>query len=157
MNGSDGCGPLGTKIVVCSLTPSRIGIMVSVRSNPGAESGCCAARGGRGGATDAAGRYRVASVPAGDHVIRVRRLGYVSAQQSVTVAEGQEATADFALQFAAVPLDAIVITGTPGGEQWRAIGNAISTIDASEALQRSAAPNLGTLLEGRAAGVIVTP
>src|SRR6266508_5421164 len=34
--------PLGTKMVVCSLTPSRIGIMASVRSNPGAESGCCA-------------------------------------------------------------------------------------------------------------------
>src|SRR5213596_2964168 len=274
MNGSDGCGPLGTKIVVCSLTPSRTGIMTSVRSNPGAESGCCAARGGRGGeaasrrtrayrsdrmvisqlevaaacgqpgeaytkpfavmctdlntnaarggpmtrprlplvspsccllaiallvwaprlraqtaatgtvagrvtdartarglvaatvevdgarrgaTTDAEGRYRIASVPAGDHVIRVRRLGYASAQQSVTLAEGQEATADFALQFAAVPLDAIVITGTPGGEQWRAIGNAMSSIDASEALQRSAAPNLAALLEARAPGVIVTP
>src|SRR5213593_575761 len=34
--------PPGTKMVVCSLTPSRIGIMASVRSNPGAESGCCA-------------------------------------------------------------------------------------------------------------------
>jgi len=111
----------------------------------------------RGATTDAEGRYRIASVPAGDHVIRVRRLGYASAQQSVTLAEGQEATADFALQFAAVPLDAIVITGTPGGEQWRAIGNAMSSIDASEALQRSAAPNLAALLEARAPGVIVTP
>ena len=110
-----------------------------------------------GATTDNDGRYRIANVSAGDHVIRARRLGYTAAAQSVSVAAGQEVTADFALQFAAVPLDAIVVTGTPGGEQWRAIGNAISTIDASEALQRSAAPNLATLLEGRAAGVIVTP
>src|SRR5258705_3555319 len=41
-NGSGPCAPLGTKMVVCSLTPSRIEIMASVRSNPGAESGCCA-------------------------------------------------------------------------------------------------------------------
>src|SRR5436189_2642165 len=41
-NGSAPRTPLGTKMVVCSLTPSRIGIMASVRSNPGAESGCCA-------------------------------------------------------------------------------------------------------------------
>src|SRR6266550_6556401 len=42
-NGSGAaCTPRGTKMVVCSLTPSRIGIMASVRSNPGAESGCCA-------------------------------------------------------------------------------------------------------------------
>jgi len=66
--------------------------------------------------TDVDGRYQIASVPAGDHVIRARRLGYAAAQQSVTVAEQQQATADFALQFAAVPLDAIIITGTPGGE-----------------------------------------
>src|SRR6266513_4729395 len=42
MKGSGGCPSRGTKMVVCSLRPSRIGIMASVRSNPGAESGGCA-------------------------------------------------------------------------------------------------------------------
>jgi len=107
--------------------------------------------------TDADGRYRITSVPVGEHVVRARRLGYTAAQQSVSVAEGQEATADFALQFAAVSLDAVVVTGTAGGEQQRAIGNAVTTIDVSEVLQRSAAPNLGALLAARAPGVIVTP
>src|SRR5207253_769454 len=42
MIGSGPGAPLGTKIVVCSFTPSRAGIITSVRSKPGAESGSCA-------------------------------------------------------------------------------------------------------------------
>src|SRR5574341_937603 len=41
-NGSGPPVPRGTKTVVCSLIPSRIGIIASVRSKPGAESGRCA-------------------------------------------------------------------------------------------------------------------
>jgi TonB-linked SusC/RagA family outer membrane protein len=107
--------------------------------------------------TDADGRYEITRVPAGTHVVLARRVGYAAAQQPVTVVEDQRTTVDFALKLAAVPLDAIVVTGTAGGEQRRAIGNAVGTIDAGEVLERSAAPTLGSLLAGRAAGVIVTP
>jgi hypothetical protein len=66
------------------------------------------------------GRYVIPNVPAGSHVIVARGVGYAAARQSVTVIDDQQATADFALQRAAVPLDEIVVTGTAGGEQRRA-------------------------------------
>jgi TonB-linked SusC/RagA family outer membrane protein len=103
------------------------------------------------------GRYRLTNVPAGSRVIIARRLGHSSARQTVTVADEQQVTADFTLQTAAISLDQVVITGTAGGEQRRSIGNAVATIDATEELSRSAAPNLGTLLQSRAPGVIITP
>src|SRR2546430_12153203 len=48
MMGSGGCVPCGTKTVVCSFIPSRMGIMTSERSKPAAESACCPASGGAG-------------------------------------------------------------------------------------------------------------
>jgi TonB-linked SusC/RagA family outer membrane protein len=103
------------------------------------------------------GRYRLTAIPAGSQVIIVRRLGYASSRQTVTVTDNQQTAADFALSAAAVSLDQIVVTGTAGGEQRRSIGNSVATIDVTEELERSAAPNLTNLLQARAPGVIVTP
>jgi TonB-linked SusC/RagA family outer membrane protein len=105
--------------------------------------------------TDDDGRYRIANVPAGRHTITARRIGYALARQSVTVAGQGQTTADFALQPTALSLDAVVVTGTAGGEQLRSIGNAVSTINAAEALSLSAAPDIGTLLNGRSPGVVL--
>jgi TonB-linked SusC/RagA family outer membrane protein len=104
---------------------------------------------------DDEGRYRVANVPAGRHTISARRIGYSLSRQSVVVGTGAQATADFALSPAALSLDAVVVTGTAGGEQLRSIGNSVSTINAAEALTLSAAPDIGTLLNGRSAGVVI--
>ena len=101
------------------------------------------------------GRYRLGNVPAGRQTITARRIGYAAGRQTVTVAAGAPATVDFALQPAALSLDAIVVTGTAGGEQLRSIGNAVTTIQAAEALTLSAAPNLGTLLNARSPGVTI--
>jgi TonB-dependent SusC/RagA subfamily outer membrane receptor len=103
------------------------------------------------------GRYRLTGVPAGPRVIIVRRLGYAAARQTVTVADDQQATADFSMAAAAIALDQIVVTGTAGGETRRSIGNAVSTINASETLEKTAAPNLSGLLTARAPGVVVAP
>jgi len=103
------------------------------------------------------GRYRLMNVPAGQRVIIVRRLGYAASRQTVTVTDDQTTTADFTMQSAAIALDQVVVTGTAGGEQRRSIGNSVATIDVTEELERSAAPNLANLLQARAPGVIVTP
>ena len=108
-------------------------------------------------ATAEDGRYRLADVPAGSRVLIVRRLGYAASRQTVIVTDNQPTTADFVLAAAAVSLDQVVITGTAGGEQRRSIGNSVATIEVSEELERSAAPNLANLLQARAPGVIVTP
>jgi TonB-linked SusC/RagA family outer membrane protein len=110
-----------------------------------------------GATTNTDGRYRLTAVPAGAHVVIVRRLGYAAARQNVTVTDDQQATADFVMQTAAVALDQVVVTGTAGGETRRSIGNAVSTINASEELSKSAAPNLSSLLSARAPGVIISP
>jgi TonB-linked SusC/RagA family outer membrane protein len=101
------------------------------------------------------GRFRLASVPVGRRTIVARRIGYAAVRQPVTIDAAGQAAVDFALQPAALSLDAVVVTGTAGGEQLRAIGNSVSTIQAAEALTLSAAPTLGTLLNGRSPGVVV--
>ncbi len=103
------------------------------------------------------GRYRIPSVPAGSRVIIVRRLGYAASRQTVTVTDDQQTTADFTMQAAAIALDQVVVTGTAGGAERRSIGNAVSTINAAEELEKSAAPNLGSLLAARAPGVVMAP
>jgi TonB-dependent SusC/RagA subfamily outer membrane receptor len=109
-----------------------------------------------GATTGSDGRYRLAAVTAGSHVIIVRRLGYAAARQTVNVTDDQQTTSDFTMQPAAVALDQVVVTGTAGGEQRRSIGNAVSTINASEELSKSAAPNLSSLLATRAPGVVIS-
>jgi TonB-linked SusC/RagA family outer membrane protein len=103
------------------------------------------------------GRYRVPGVPAGARILIVRRLGYAAARRQVTVTDDQQATVDIAMQAAAIALDQVVVTGTAGGEQRRSIGNAVSTINATEELEKSAAPNLSSLLAARAPGVVIAP
>ena len=101
------------------------------------------------------GRYRLGNIPAGQRTIIARRIGYAAVRQSVAVGASGQATLDLALQPAALSLDAVVVTGTAGGEQLRSIGNSVSTIQAADALTLSAAPTLGTLLNARSPGVIV--
>lgn len=108
-----------------------------------------------GATTGSDGTFRIANVPAGERIVIVRRIGFTSARRSVTVADGQQASADFALQQSAVQLDQVVVTGTAGGELRRAVGNVVSTIDAAAELDKSAAPSLSTLLATRAPGVVI--
>jgi TonB-dependent SusC/RagA subfamily outer membrane receptor len=108
-------------------------------------------------ATASDGSYRIAGVPAGDQVVVARRIGYASIRRTVAVSAGQTATADFALEASAYSLDEVVVTGTAGGEQRRTLGNAVAIIDAGTAMERSAAPDLTTLLSSRSPGAIITP
>jgi TonB-linked SusC/RagA family outer membrane protein len=112
--------------------------------------------GTRLGATAGAdGRYRIVNVPIGRHSLAARRIGYVVVRQTVTVAANAEATANFTLEAAAVALDQIVVTGTAGGELRRSISNAVSKIDASAELEKSAATNITSLLNARSPGLTV--
>ncbi len=106
-----------------------------------------------GATTDAAGRFRLVRVPGEEVTLRVRRLSFQSATQRVRVG-----ATDVRIVLTEVPvkLDEVVITGTAGREQQRSIGNAVSRIDAAAEVERSGVSSVGQLLNGRAAGVIVT-
>jgi TonB-linked SusC/RagA family outer membrane protein len=106
--------------------------------------------------TNADGRYRVASAPLGQATVRVVALGYAAATQTVAVAAGAAAVADFALNLAPYSLDEFVVTAT-GEQSRREVGNAVSTVDVSELALTAPVSNMGDLLAARAPGVTVMP
>jgi TonB-linked SusC/RagA family outer membrane protein len=108
-----------------------------------------------GSTTGSDGKYSISGVQAGTVEVNVRRIGYASVARRVQVAEGQTATADFALSSAAVSLSEIVVTAT-GEQRKREIGNAVSTIDASRQTELKAPTNIATLIQGNATGVDIT-
>ena len=111
----------------------------------------------RGGRTDAAGRYVLANVPPGEQRVRVRFIGYAVKEQTLTVRDGQTATLDFALTPRSLQLDQVVITGTGGVVQKRAVGNVVETVQANDVLQVAPVHTVDQLVGARTAGVIVLP
>ena len=103
------------------------------------------------------GRFRIPNVSPGEHALSARRIGYASFRQTVTVAADRATTANFSLQVSVTSLDEVVVTGTAGGEQRRSIGNAVTTIYAREAMSKSAAQSVSSLIGARAPGVIIAP
>ncbi len=110
-----------------------------------------------GGVTNASGVYRITGVPAGEATIRVRLLGYNLVQRVATLTSGQVSVVDFALAASSARLDQVVVTGTPGGTQMRAIGNVVETIKTSDITNTVPTANLGEVLGGRTPGVTILP
>ncbi len=104
--------------------------------------------------TNREGRFLFRQVRQGTHGIRVLRVGYRPATQSVTVAPGETAALTFRLVPAAVQLDELVSTAT--GEQRKLeVANAVSTINAAAIAEEAPIAEFGNLISGRAAGVQV--
>lgn len=102
--------------------------------------------------TDQEGRFTIRSIGAGTWDVRVFRIGYAPARQSVTVGPDETVALDFALTPSPVQLDEIVTTAT--GEQRKLeVANAVSTIDAATVTQTQPITEIGDILSGRAAGV----
>ncbi|HEX2189684.1 MAG TPA: carboxypeptidase regulatory-like domain-containing protein, partial [Longimicrobiaceae bacterium] len=72
--------------------------------------------------TNEAGEYSLTNIPTGAAQVRAEMIGHTGSTQTVTVAAGQTVRADFALGSSALELDALVVTGTVGATQKRAIG-----------------------------------
>jgi TonB-linked SusC/RagA family outer membrane protein len=109
----------------------------------------------RGSVTNRAGRYVITGVPAGRVTVRTQKLGYAPAQTILTLAPSDTATADFKVSVAALALDEVVVTGTPGATEKRVLGNVVSTVKTADILAAAPAPNIAEVLQGRTAGVNV--
>ena len=64
--------------------------------------------------TDANGRYVLRDVDAGRRLVRVLRIGYQTGEHAVSVAAGDTARQDFALQRALVRLEPVTVTASRG-------------------------------------------
>src|SRR5688572_22432494 len=92
------------------------------------------------------GTYRILNVAVGTHTVRVDIIGFASQERSITVANGQTVTADFQLETQALGLDEIVVTGTAGGQQRRAVGNVVGSLNATSTLERSTPASVQQML-----------
>lgn len=106
-----------------------------------------------GTSTDANGRFHLTGLtdPVGTAVTLVaRRIGYSSATVQVHV--GDE-NVEIKLSTAAVSLNEVVVTGTPGSTERRALGVDVAQIDASTLVQKAPISDVQSLLNGRTPGV----
>ncbi|HMI58258.1 MAG TPA: TonB-dependent receptor plug domain-containing protein, partial [Gemmatimonadaceae bacterium] len=104
-------------------------------------------------ASDKDGRFHIVGIadPAGTAVTLVaRRIGYAST--SVTAHTGDE-NVEIRLTATAVSLNEIVVTGTPGSTERRALGVDVAQIDAATLVQKSPVQNVQDLLNRRTPGV----
>lgn len=104
--------------------------------------------------TNDEGRYRLTGVPAGGVQVRARLIGYRTATRRTDVPAGGTATLDFRLSVSAVSLQEVVVTAT-GRQRQQELGNAISTVDASDVVQNRSPTNLTELLQGQSTGVTI--
>jgi TonB-linked SusC/RagA family outer membrane protein len=103
-------------------------------------------------ATDGSGHFRINGVSGDNVTLEIRRIGYRPTR--VTVRVGSSDTR-IALTEQSVALDAVVVTGTPGGQAQRELGNAVSVIKAAPVAESGTINSVQELLNGRAAGVVV--
>jgi len=102
-------------------------------------------------ATDAAGRFRL-ETPSGEVTLRITAIGYRPMTRVIGPAEVE---VRLILAEAPVSLDELVVTGTPGATEKRAIGNAVSTIAAAKVAEVAPVSTVAQLISGRAAGALV--
>lgn len=109
---------------------------------------------GLGSLTNQAGNFRIEvppDVPA-QVTIELTRIGYRTASEEVSVG-----TLDLriSMEQVALELDRIVVTGTVGETLQRSLGHSMTTISAADVTEEVAVPDLASLLDGRAPGVVV--
>jgi TonB-linked SusC/RagA family outer membrane protein len=105
-----------------------------------------------GAVTDGSGRFRIVGLSGTDASIEVRRIGYRMESRQVRVGD---ANLRVSMTEQSVALDAVVVTGTAGGQSKRELGNAVSTINAAQAKEIAPINSIQNLLSGRAPGVVV--
>jgi TonB-linked SusC/RagA family outer membrane protein len=100
------------------------------------------------------GSFILIGVPEGQQTLRVTMLGY--AETTVAVSAGDTGVR-IELSGIAINLDGLVVTGTVGETQRRAVGNSVTSISVEDQMELSPAPDVSNLINARAPGVVVTP
>ncbi len=104
--------------------------------------------------TDTEGSYRFADVAAGSYTLSARRIGYARASRAVTVVQGEELAADFALQAVPSTLNEVVVTAT-GEQRLLELGHVVGRINADSLVKVAPVSSLSELLTARVPGLQV--
>jgi TonB-dependent starch-binding outer membrane protein SusC len=111
---------------------------------------------GIGALTNAAGRFLLLNVPAGEHTLVAELVGYRSGSQTATVSAGESVVVNFGLNQTAITLDQIVVTGAGVATERRKLGNTIATLEMST-LENAPITDFSQLIAGREPGVVALP
>jgi len=84
-------------------------------------------------------------------------IGYGTAEATVRVIVGERATLDFQLSAAAIALREIVVTGTAGETERRAMGTVVASVNAAQLTERMQMMTIADLLQNRVTGMTVFP
>lgn len=107
----------------------------------------------RGTVTDDEGRFALRGISAGQHTVRVVRLGYGQMERRLSVGTGETVAADFALRPIATVLSEVVVTGY--GTASRAEVSSAVTQVTGEAIAGTPIAGVDGALQGKAPGVQV--
>ena len=103
--------------------------------------------------TDAGGNYRITAVAPGSYSITVSVIGRQPGSQTVNVAGGQTATANFQLRASAVMIEGITVNPITGqAERRREAGTNTSNIQVAD-LNRGPITKFADVITGRTSGV----
>ena len=103
--------------------------------------------------TDARGRFLLPALPAGSHVVQVRRLGHEETRQTVTIRAGETTSVRFLLAISAVDVEGVVISATRGSRDAMATAASVGVVEGSSI--REARPAHPSEIMGRIPGVWV--
>lgn len=124
----------------------------SLRPLPGAQLQIAGTR--QGAMTDANGRFRLSSVDGSAATVIVRMIGY---DPRTLVLRVGDQNARIELTEAVATLDQVVVTGTPGATQVRALGNAVSQVSAADVMRDAPVSDVQQLLNARVPGLTILP
>ena len=82
-----------------------------------------------GGTSDQRGHFVIRGVPAGAQSVRVTRIGFRPATQTVQVPANDSVRVTFDLAASAVELSAVVTTGTGGAVEKQRVGSSLGIVD----------------------------
>ena len=129
------------------------GVVVDIQSGqPIAAAQVSVTGTGAGMATGNDGRFRIADVTGPRATLSIRRVGFRSRTETVDVGQTDLRVA---LSAVARTLDEVIVTGTAEAVERRSLGNSVTKIDASAVQLAAPAPNVSSLINGRAPGVVM--
>ncbi|MQA90855.1 MAG: TonB-dependent receptor plug domain-containing protein, partial [Gemmatimonas sp.] len=138
--------PQATGSIRGSVTDARLGRPIAAAQIYVADSG-------PGALSQQDGEFVIANVTPGQNTLSAELIGYRTASRRVVVGTNGVVDVDFTLVEEPLQLDEVIVTGTPGGLQRRAIGNSVGTVQVSDLTETAQINSIQDLLTGVTPGL----